>query len=202
VIRKLAIACAITAAPTLCAAGVSGHAVSAHAVSQRPYTKADLSSWTGSPGTLPSLIQQIESTTGGRVVEIRYTDRDGKPGFRAAVAKNGGVTFLRISSENADSVEPGAASVPDRKLKWKARADVGQALRATVPLSEAIRTAEYESYGAPAVAAGIASSASNPSSDVQAYNILIRRGGATHRVAVDDRTGRVIANPEALANRS
>jgi hypothetical protein len=148
------------------------------------------------------MIQRIESTTGGRVLEIRYTDRDGKPGFRAAVAKDGGVTFVRFSSENGDAVEMVTPSVPDGKLKWKARADVGQALRATVPLSEAIRTAEYASYGAPAVAAGIASSASNPSSDVQAYNILIRRGGATHRVAVDDKTGRVIANPEALANRS
>ena len=195
-IRKLAVACAIMAAPTLCAAAVSGHAVS-----QQPYTNADLSSWMGSPGTLPSLIQQIESATGGRVVQISYADRHGKPGFRAAVVKNGGVSFVRFSSQNGDAVEMAAPSAPDVNLKWKARADVGHALRATVPLPEAIRTAEDASYGAPAVAAGIASSASNTSSDVQAYNILIWRGGATHRIAVDIKTGQVIANPEALADQ-
>ncbi|HSZ50277.1 MAG TPA: hypothetical protein VK801_01790 [Caulobacteraceae bacterium] len=193
--RKLPVAGSIAAAIVLCVAGVA-----AQGVSQRPYTKADLSGWTGNPGTLTRMIQQIEAKTGGRVVEIRYSSRDAMPGFRAAVAKNGSVTFLSAAAEKGDTVELAAASVPDWMLKWKARADVTQALRATVPLPDAIRAAEQASDGAPAVAAGIASSASNPTSDVQAYNVLIWRHGEVHRVAVDDKSGQVIADPSALAD--
>lgn len=191
---KLPIVCAIAAAVVLCGAGAS-----AQLVSQQPYTKADLSTWTGAPDTLPRTIQRIEATTGGRVLEIRYSDRDGMPGFRAAVAKNGGVTFLRVAMQNGSSVEMTEASVPDWMLKWKARADVAAALQASVPLTDAIRTAEQANGGAPAVAAGIASSASNTTSDVQAYNVLTLRDGEVRRIAVDDKTGQVIANPRALA---
>ena len=194
-IRKLPVAASLAAAIILSVAGAS-----AQGVSQRAYTKADLSGWTGDPGTLTRMIQQIEAKTGGRVIEIRYSSSDSLPGFRVAVAKEGGVTFYSVAAENADTIEMSAASVPDWMLKWKARADVRQALRATVPLSDAISTAEKASDGAPAVAAGIASSASNPTSDVQAYNVLIWRSGEVHRVAVDDKSGQVIADPRALAD--
>jgi uncharacterized membrane protein YkoI len=194
VIGKLSIACSIVAAATLCAAGASGQPVS-----QKPYTKADLAGWSGDSSTLTRMIQRTETTTGGRVLEIRFTSRDGAPGFRTVVAKGGNVTFIRVAAQNGDTVEMSSSSVPDWMLKWKARADVGRVLQATVPLTQAIRTAEQQ-RGGPAVAAGIASSASNPTSDVQAYNVLIYRDGEVHRVAVDIRSGQVIENPRALAD--
>jgi hypothetical protein len=192
---RLRLACAIAAVAVSCGAGAF-----AQSVAQRPYTKADLSGWTGNPDTLPHVIHRIEATTGGRVLEIRYTDGEGTAGFRAAVAKNGGVTFLRVATQGGSALEMSEASVPDWMLKWKARADVVQALRASVPLTQAVRTAELANGGAPAVAAGIASGASNPTSEVQAYNILIFREGDVHRVSVDDKSGQVIANPRALAD--
>ena len=93
------------------------------------------------------------------------------------------------------------ASVPDWMLHWRARADVKAAEQATVPLTDAIRTAEQARAGGLAVAAGIAASASNnASSDVKAYNVLVMRDGDVRRVAVDDSSGQVIADPQALAS--
>jgi hypothetical protein len=195
VIRKLSIACAIVAGATLCAVGASGEPVS-----QKPHPKIDLAGWSGDASTLTHMIQQIEGASGGRVVAIHYTNRGGAPGFRTVVAKDGGVTFISAAASDGQTLETPSASVPDRMLKWKARADVGHALEATVPLTDAIRIAEEEGEG-PAVAAGIASSASNPEAELQAYNVLIDSGGYIHRVAVDIRTGRVIQNPRALAGR-
>jgi hypothetical protein len=193
VTRHLPIACAIAVAAALCAAGASPQSVS-----QKPYTKADLAGWGGDANTLTGMIQRIESATGGRVVEIRYTSLDGAPGYRTVVAKRGAVTFIRASAQGGDAVEMTTETVPDWMLKWKSRADVGQAKQATVPLAQAIHTAEQQGEG-PAVAAGIASSASNPTSDVQAYNVLIYRDGDVRRVAVDIRSGQVIEDPRALA---
>jgi hypothetical protein len=190
--RKLSIACAIVAGATLCAAGAS-----AEPVSQKPYPKIDLTGWGGDAATLTRVIQQIEATSGGRVVDIHYITRGGAPGFRTVVAKDGGVTFVTASLDG-QTEDMSSAPVPDRMLKWKARSDVGHALQATVPLAAAIRTAEEEGEG-PAVAAGIASSASNPTADVQAYNVLINHDGYVHRIAVDIRSGQVIQNPRALA---
>jgi uncharacterized membrane protein YkoI len=194
VTRKLPLACAMAAAALFAAAAV------AQDVAQRPFTKSDLAGWSGDPDTLTRMISRIETDTGGRVIEIRYTTRDGPPGYHAAVSKGGRVTFLRVAAQNGESAELSAASLPDWMLKWKARADVNQAMRATVPLTQAIRTAEQASDGAPAVAAGIATSASNPTSDVQAYNVLIYRQGDVRRVSVDDKTGQIISDPRALAD--
>ena len=193
-LRKLPIVCAMAAAAALCAASAP-----AQDVAQRPFTKSDLSGWSGDRDTLPRMIRQIEGATGGRVLEIRYTTRDGPPGYHVAVFKGGRVTFLRVAAQGSDSAELSAASLPEWMLKWKARADVNQALKATVPLAEAIRTGEQAAGGAPAVAAGIAASASNPPSDVQAYNVLIYRDGDVRRISVDDKTGQIIADPSALA---
>jgi uncharacterized membrane protein YkoI len=191
---KLPIACAMAAAVSLCASGAL-----AQAVAQHSYDKADLSGWSGGPDTLVQMIHQTETTTGGRVLEIRYTSRDGAPGFRVVVAKGGHVNFIRVAAQGGDAVAISQSSVPDWMLKWRARADVAKAKQASVPLDQAIRTAEDAAGGASAVAAGIATSASNPTSDVTAYNILVDRDGDVHRIAVDDKTNQVIADPRALA---
>jgi hypothetical protein len=69
---------------------------------------------------------------------------------------------------------------------------------AKVSLADAIRTAEASEDGAPAVVAGVARSASNPTSDVHAYMVGILKNGDLQRVAVDSKTGLVIANPSML----
>jgi hypothetical protein len=83
-------------------------------------------------------------------------------------------------------------------LHWRAREDVELAEKAKVRLVDAVRTAEAAADGAPAVAAGIAASASNLENDVPAYNVVVLRGGRTHRIAVDDQTGDTIADPRAM----
>jgi hypothetical protein len=70
---------------------------------------------------------------------------------------------------------------------------------ASVSLSAAVLTAE-RSKNAPAVAAGIARSASNPTSEVQAYNVMLDMDGSARRVAVDDSSGEVISDPSALTD--
>lgn len=83
-------------------------------------------------------------------------------------------------------------------LGWRSRADVHFVERARVSLASAIRTAEKSQHGAPALAAGIARSASNPDSGVHAYTVLLDVDGAVRSVSIDDSTGEVIANPGAL----
>ena len=51
----------------------------------------------------------------------------------------------------------------------------------------------------PAIAAGIARSAANPDTSVHAWNVLIDNNGVAKRVAVDDATGQIIGDPQALA---
>ena len=70
---------------------------------------------------------------------------------------------------------------------------------ATVSLSNAIRTAEQSNNGAPAAAAGIARSASNPDSDVHAYTVLLDDAGRVQSVSSTCLRGEVIADPSALA---
>jgi uncharacterized membrane protein YkoI len=177
---------------------LSAGAAAAQSVTQPPRPAADMKGVTGAPGSLAGMIGAIERTTGGRVIEIRLTNADAMPGFHAVVARGGRVIFVRIAGQ-ADAVELDGSSVPDWMLHWRDRTDVKLAEEAKVSLADAIRTAEQNAEGAPAVAAGIAPTASNPTSDVQAYNVLVDRHGAVQRVAVDDETGDVIANPRALA---
>lgn len=172
----------------------------AQSVAQPAYTRADLSKWNGTPQTLIHMIRAIHQSESGRVLEIRYTDKDGMPGFRAAVVHAGRVKFIRVAATGADTVELTQTSLPDWMLRWKSRADIHMDKAAKVTLVQAIRTAEMADGGAPAIAAGIAPSASNPNSDVQAYNVLVLRNGAVKRFAIDDRTGQIIANPSALSN--
>lgn len=184
------------------AASVAGGPTGAPAqsVAQRAHSNTDYRGFQGTRDTLIDMISKVEQTTGGRVLEIRYTDKDGMPGFRAAVDKAGRVVFLRVAAEKGDAVEIDRSSVPEWMLRWSARQDVKAAERASVSLTDAIRTAEQAHFGGSAVAAGIAASAANPASNVKAYNVLVMRDGDVRRVAVDDSTGQVIADPQALAS--
>jgi hypothetical protein len=192
--RKLGIAGAMAAA-ALCASSTM-----AQGVAQHSHQKLDLTGWSGTADTLPTTVRTIQSTFGGRVLEIRYSNLDGGPGFRAAVAKGGRVFFLHMNALGGGGAELTASAVPDWMLHWRSRADIAASRQASVSLDQAIATAEQQANGAPAVAAGIAASASNPTSDVKAYNVLVSRDGDVHRIAVDDQTGQVISDPGALSD--
>ncbi len=137
-------------------------------VSQGDSLKTGISGFHGNQDTLVNAINAVEQGTGGKVTEIRFSETNGLPGYHAVVSKGGRIEFLRIQQESGNVVQIDAASGPVWMLKWRNRSDVHFADNATVSLSTAVRTAERSMNGAPALAAGIARSASNPSSDVQA----------------------------------
>ncbi|MDB5394249.1 MAG: hypothetical protein JWM91_1755 [Rhodospirillales bacterium] len=178
---------------------VSPLALAQH-VAQPAYEKEDISSFHGTADSLPSAIGKIEGATGGKVIEIRFTSSNGMPGYHVVVAKGGEVQFMHLEARSGKLTTTHENMVPVAMLKWRGKADVHFAETAKVPLSVAIHTAEQADDNAPAIAAGIARSASSPSSDVHAYNILIVRDGTVRRRAVDSDTGEVIADPSALAD--
>jgi uncharacterized membrane protein YkoI len=184
----------LVCACTVCFTG----ATLAQPVSQSSVMRGDISAFHGDQNSLIGAIGTIEKSAGGKVTEIRFSPRQGQPGYHAAIVKAGQVSFLHLDA-TSQKVTPVDASGEAQWMKdWRARADVKQVETAKVPLVEAIRTAE-QFKNAPAVAAGIARSASNAASDVHAYNVLVAKDGGTHRVAVDDSTGEVISDPSALS---
>lgn len=190
--RRLALALASAAALALAAVPAV-----AQPVGQPPHPKADLTGFNGDPDALPSALQAIEASTGGQVVEIRYGNVGGTPGFDAAVVKGGQISFMRIATPTEGPVAIAASSLPVWSMNWQGRNLVRVARRAKAPLSAAIRTAEQVS-GAPAVAAGVATSANNPDNDIHAYNVLVSAPDGPRRIAIDSATGAHILNPGAL----
>lgn len=181
--------------------GLAAPAALGQPVAQRPQLSGDIAGFSGDPGALPSAIDHIEQATGGVVTEARFANVNGVPGYDAAVAKGGAVTLMRVAEPSRGVVVLTGDTVPVWMMHWRARRDVHFAVHAPISLSAAVRSAEKAYNGEPAVAAGIATSASAPDSDVHAYNVLLlRHGGSHHRVAIDSATGEVIANPSALAN--
>jgi uncharacterized membrane protein YkoI len=171
----------------------------AQPVAQSSVMKGDvIATFHGDQNTLISAIGKIEQSSGGKVLEIRYSPRQGAPGYHAVVAKGGQVSFVHLDASSQKITPVDANSSEPWMDNWRSRSDVKLAGKAQVPLVEAIRTAQQFKSG-PAVAAGIARSASNPESDVHAYNVLVAVDGRASRVAVDDSTGQVIADPSALS---
>lgn len=188
------LACTLAAILALSAGGVM-----AQTVTQPAHLQSDMAGFNGAPDSLTTMIGKIETSTGGHVIEIRFSNADGRPGYRAVVTHGGQLEFMRIAAANGAAVEIGSSSVTDWMLHWRDRKAAEIAQQAKVPLADAIRTAEKSADGSPALAAGVAASATNPTTDVKAYNVLVYHGGDVQRVAVDSDTGEVIANPQALA---
>jgi uncharacterized membrane protein YkoI len=173
----------------------------AQQVSQPGFTKADISAFHGDDNTLVNAIALIEQSTGGKVIDIRFSNTsNGTPGYNVVLVKAAQVQFFRFEEGSKQVTELDASSKPVYMLNWREKSDVHFALQAQVSLSAAIQTAEQSQRGEPAMAAGIARSASNPSSEVHAYNVLLNRGGSVKRVAVDSSTGEVISDPSALSS--
>jgi hypothetical protein len=185
----------------LAAAGALATAAPAlsQSVALRAHPDLNLSGFSGDPKALPDAITAIESATGGRVVEIRYNNVGGAPGYDFVLARGSQISFNRVSKPGAGMVELTGDSKPAWMLKWPARKDVTLIKTAKVSLPDAIRTAESQMGGSPAVAAGMAESAAGANTDVKAYNVAILQDGEQRRVAVDSADGSVIANPSMLA---
>ncbi len=177
----------------------AGTMASAQAVSQGSGYKGDLAAFHGDDQSLTKALRMIRMASGDRVVDIRFEAIDGEPGYDAVLQHNHRVTFLRIDERKGAVTQLDAASMPQWTLNWEKRDLLKVDRHALVPLAQAIRTAEGADGGAPAVAAGIARSAENPLSEVHAYNVLLDVGGTVKRVAVDSKTGEVIADPQALS---
>jgi hypothetical protein len=180
------------------AAAILATGAIAQSISQHSNAVAGMSAFKGDLNTLPSKIKTVEDVTGGRVLEIRYTNKGGMPGYHVVVAKGDSVVFMQSMAESRDVVEITGSDKPDWMLKWGSKAQLAAAKAAKVPLADAVRTAENSGFPAPAVAAGIARSANNVESDVSGYNVLLLRGGDFHRVLIDTGTGQIIGNPRAL----
>ncbi len=171
----------------------------AQSVSQVSYPRIDVTGFQPSTTALVTAIGKVQQTTGGRVLEIRYAEVNGEAGFHAVVAKGDSVQFMHLEQKSGRLTPIDEHTTPDWMLNWRNKADVHFAESAKVPLVQAIENAEQQDNNAPAIAAGIARSASNPTSEVHAYNVLLDMSGTERRLAVDDKTGQVIADPQALA---
>jgi len=158
----------------------------------------DVAGFSGDPKILPTAVTKIESLNGGRVAAITYNNVAGAPGYGVIVLKGSEVKFWRLDKPDGQAVEITGASVPSWMLSWRDQRRATAVKDAKVSLADAIRTAEASQQGAPAVVAGIARSAANPTSDIQAYMVGILKDDRLVRVAVDSQTGSQIANPDAL----
>jgi hypothetical protein len=186
----------------LALATVSSLAAAAPTLAQTLRVNSNLSinvtGFSGDPNILPQAVTNIESLNGGRVAAISYDNVSGAPGYDIIVLKGSDVRFWRLDKPAGQPVELTGVSVPSWMLTWRSQRRATAVKDAKVSLADAIRTAEASRQGAPAVVAGIARSASNPTSDVQAYTVGILQDGGLHRVAVDSQTGQRIEDPSAL----
>jgi hypothetical protein len=182
-------------------AAVSSLTATAPSLSQtltvNPNFSIDVTGFSGDANTLPTAVSNIESAMGGRVAAIAFSNVAGAPGYSVIMAQGSNVRLMRLDKPDSQAVEISQASAPSWMLNWRNQRRFNAVEAAKVPLADAIRTAEG-SEGGPAVVAGIARSAANPSSDVHAYMVGILKNGALHPVAVDSANGMMIANPSAL----
>jgi hypothetical protein len=163
-----------------------------------PNLVIDVTGFSGDATALATAASNIASLSGGQVAAIAYNNVAGTPGYGVVVTQGSNVRFMRLDKPTGQPVEMSEASVPSWMLNWRNQRRAVAVQAAKVPLADAIRTAEASQGGAPAVVAGIARSASNPTSEVHAYMVGILKNGDLHPVAVDSQTGAVIANPSAL----
>jgi uncharacterized membrane protein YkoI len=171
----------------------------AQTIAQPGSINGDISAFHGDQNTLVNAIQAIEKSTGGKVLDIRFSNAKGVPSYHAVILKTGQIHFFQLAELSKNATELDATSTPVWMLNWRGKADVHYAKTATVSLSTAIRTAQQFRNGAPAAAAGLARSVGNPDSDVQAYTVLLDDRGSVRSVSIDMSTGEVIADPSALS---
>ena len=146
---------------------------------------------------LAEAVLALEDETGGKVLEIRFArDADDEASFEVVLAADDELVYMRAYPVTDILEVLEIAELPPWMAGWTLTAYMRSIAKAEVPLTAAILQAE-EAEDAPAIAAGLASPLSATTA-VLAYNIELIRGDRPVRVAIDARTGRRIANPEAL----
>jgi hypothetical protein len=147
-------------------------------------------------GALAHAADVFQENTGGKVLEIRVADTAGAAGFEAALLKNGGILYMRIASPDEHVTEIDVKNLPPWLLNYHLEAYARSAVRAQVPIQEAIAKAEKRN-DAPAIDAGIAKPLSGENA-VLAYFVETLNGSRREDLAVDATTGVFIANPQSL----
>jgi hypothetical protein len=177
----------------------------AQTLTVNPNLVIDVTGFSGDANALPTAVSKIEAQPQGfRVAAIAYNNPTGTPGYGVVLVQPQGqgqdpkVRLMRLERPEGQAVEIKEATPPAWMTNWRIQKRADIVATSKVSLADAIRTAEASKQGAPAVVAGIARSASNPTSDVHAYMVGILKNGELQKVAVDSETGLVIANPEAL----
>jgi hypothetical protein len=172
----------------------------ARPVAQAPLLHGALAGFGGDPHALPDAVTALERR-GGRVAEIRFDSRHGRPAFDAVVARGGVVSFVRAPERRGEiATVIRKAEAPRWMLGWHARRELTGLQRADVPLATAVWTVERNHAGAPAVAAGVATLASDPLRPAPVYNVLLEQpDGRLLRTAVDARTGLEISDVRPYA---
>jgi hypothetical protein len=132
------------------------------------------------------------------VAVIAYNNFGGRPGYGVVLLNGSDVSWKRLDTPDGKPVQLTELEAPSWMKSWRNDKRIAVLQAAKVPLADAIKTAEASQDGAPAVVAGIARSAGNNLSDVQAYAIGILKDGKLRRVAVNTMTGSLIADPSAL----
>lgn len=186
------------------AAGIlalSGEPARAVPIGQPDYFRGDVSAFHGNSQSLLNALRVVHQTNPGQVLEIRFTDQGGVPGYRFVVQRGSNLMFERLDEGGPAPVVLQTNSEPDWMVGWQSRANIRFDRNAKVSLADAIRTAERANGGEPAIAAGIATSSGEPYNHVPAYNVLLKTGDmTTKRVAVDASTGEIIVDPQALSS--
>ena len=147
-------------------------------------------------GALAHAADAFQEETGGKVLEIRLADTAGAADFEAAVLKNGGVLYMRIASPDEHVTEIDVKNLPPWLLNYHLEAYARSAVRAQVPIREAIAKAEKRN-DAPAIDAGIAKPLGGDNA-VLAYFVETLNGSRREDLAVDATTGVFIENPQSL----
>ena len=150
-------------------------------------------------GALAHAAASFETTTGGRVLEIRLADKTGTALFEAVVLmKDDTVRYMRVASPNDEVTEIAVEDLPRWLVNYNhsLEAYVRSAPKAEVPIDQAIVKAEDRAH-APAVDAGIAKPLDGANA-VLAYFVETINGSRRDEFAVDAMTGQFIANPDSL----
>jgi uncharacterized membrane protein YkoI len=147
-------------------------------------------------GALAHAADAFQEETGGKVLEIRLADTAGAADFEAAVLKNGGVLYMRIASPDEHVTEIDVKNLPPWLLNYHLEAYARSAVRAQVPIQEAIAKAEKHN-DAPAIDAGIAKPLGGDNA-VLAYFVETLNGSRREDLAIDATTGVFIENPQSL----
>lgn len=150
-------------------------------------------------GALAHATEELERATSGQVLEIRLVDEKGNPAFEAAIARDDAVVYMRVVPVTDIITEISVSELPPWLLNYKMQAYMRSIERAKVPLVDAIVQVEKRAR-APAIGAGIAKPLGG-SNAVLAYYIETVKGRKRELLAVDAKTGAMIANPEAVYER-